>query len=176
MPVDIHAGTPNAEERVFTEASARKILDEIKTYFETDPLLVSISSWWGAGQRWARNTATLTSDQRQITVTMVDTKTGASCDSNQWDSQSLKGMAETVRYYADGVETAKRAHREALTEARTTAAELSLLYPRIANSAWSLIDSTSIRGLTMRSDAEQRTYDNARNSLMSQIADLANRR
>ncbi len=100
MTVDIHPGTPNADERVFTEASARQILDEIKPYFETNPLIVAISSWWGAGQRWARNTASLTSDQRQITVTIIDAKTGARCDSNQWDSESLKGMAETVRYYS----------------------------------------------------------------------------
>jgi len=90
----------NADERVFKEASARKILEEIKPYFKTGALHVTISSWWSAGQRWARNVASLTSDQRQIRISIVDPKTQARCDSNQWDSESLKGMADTVRYYA----------------------------------------------------------------------------
>ncbi len=100
MTIETHMGTPNTDERVFNEASARKILDEIKPYFETGSLSVMISSWWGAGQRWARNAASLTSDQRQITVTIFEPKSGARCESNQWDAESLKGMAETVRYYA----------------------------------------------------------------------------
>lgn len=100
MTIETHMGTSNTDERVFNEASARKILDQIKPYFETGPLDVKISSWWGAGQRWARNTASLTSDQRQILVTIFDPKTGTKCESNQWDAASLKGMAETVGYYS----------------------------------------------------------------------------
>ncbi len=94
----------NMVERVFTEAEAKRIVDETVSYMKPGGrLYVTVASWWGAGQRWARNRASLTSDQREITVTVTrelrDIK--SSSITNQTDSVSLKGIAEYVEFYYD---------------------------------------------------------------------------
>jgi predicted Zn-dependent protease len=88
--------------RVFTQEEARRIVDEVVSYMDPKgQLFVQVSSWWGAGQRWARNRAALSSDQREITVT-VGRRLGnvtSSASTNQTDSTSLKGIAQHIDFY-----------------------------------------------------------------------------
>jgi hypothetical protein len=55
--------------RLLDEKEARRVIDEVKSYCSKDGILnVHVLSWWAGGQRWARNRASLTSDQRDIAV------------------------------------------------------------------------------------------------------------
>ncbi len=88
--------------RVFTEAEARRIVDEVASYMQPRGILnIQVTSWWGAGLRWARNRASLNSDQREITVTVGRTlkyRTNSAI-TNQTDSESLRGIADHIDFY-----------------------------------------------------------------------------
>jgi len=81
---------------------------------------------------------------------------------------------EIVKRYAEMREDALHAHSKGVTEARTTAAEISLLYPKMANEADHLILATGIKGLGLRSEAEEAGYQEAREALMGKVRELAN--
>lgn len=92
------------EARVFTEDEARRIIDELVSYMDpVGEINIQVSSWWGAGLRWARNRASVTSDQREITVTvgrlMRPSSRRSIAKTNQTDSESLKGIATHIDYY-----------------------------------------------------------------------------
>lgn len=91
--------------RVFTREEAAAVVTEVASYVGTGTdVNVELSSWWGAGQRWARNRASLTSDQREITLTirrMLSNSVGSGilAKTNQTDTASLKGIADHINYY-----------------------------------------------------------------------------
>lgn len=94
----------NNNARVFTEAEARRIVDELVSYMDpAGEVNIQVSSWWGAGQKWARNRAALASDQREITVSvgrfMRPYYRRSDAQTNQTDSDSLKGIATHIDYY-----------------------------------------------------------------------------
>lgn len=94
--------TVNREGRVFNESEARRIIDEIVSYMSTDGrLYLQVESWWGAGQRWARNRASLTSDQREVYVSVgrIVEQIPVFAVSNQTDSESLKGLTDHSDFY-----------------------------------------------------------------------------
>ena len=73
------------------------------------------------------------------------------------------------------MDEAKRTHRHQTTEARTTAAELALLYPALDDAARELMESTNIKALVLRSDEEVHSYEAARTELMTRVTSIANR-
>lgn len=90
------------EDRVFNEPEARRIIDEVVSYMSADGRLdVQIESWWGAGQRWARNRASLTSDQREVSISVgrIVEQVPVFALTNQTDSESLKGLADHSDFY-----------------------------------------------------------------------------
>lgn len=90
-------------ERVFNEETARSVVETIlKEYKPVRGFYVYVSSWWGAGQRWARNIPSLTSDRRQIVVQIVDTRIRPSSNArtNQLDPVSIRATGDIVKYYA----------------------------------------------------------------------------
>ncbi len=90
-------------ERIFNEKTARSIVNLIlEEYKPVRGFYIYVSSWWGAGQRWARNTPSLTSDRRQVVVQIVDTRMRPSSNArtNQLDPTSVKATADIVKYYA----------------------------------------------------------------------------
>ncbi len=90
-------------ERVFNEKEARQIVDEILSYMNKDGhARVQVSSWWGAGQQWARNRAALNADQREVTVIVSRQFRNimGSAITNQTDSKSLRGIVQHMDYYA----------------------------------------------------------------------------
>lgn len=99
----------NESVRVFNEKEARRIAAEIASYMLPErSLYIMVSSWWGAGQRWARNRASLTSDQREISIIVGRGRAGRvergsfylNATTNQLDSVSLKGIAQHIELYA----------------------------------------------------------------------------
>lgn len=101
MSYDIKDDT--SSERVFNEKEARRIVDEVVSYMSKDGRAhVQVSSWWGAGQQWARNRAALNSDQREVTVTVARNLRNVfgRAVTNQTDSKSLRGIAQHMDYYA----------------------------------------------------------------------------
>lgn len=90
------------QQRVFNEKTAKSIVEEIlKELKPVRDLDIIVSTWWGAGQRWARNSPSLTSDRRQVVVQIVDKRARwANARTNQLDSASLKAAAGVVDYYA----------------------------------------------------------------------------
>ncbi len=94
-------------ERIFSEEEARKIIEETVSYMVPEGrLAIKLTSWLGSGQSWARNRASLTSNQREITLYVhrqfgYDSRWNPTIQaiSNQTDSESLKGIAQYVDFY-----------------------------------------------------------------------------
>ncbi len=91
------------DNRILSESSAQKVLDEALSYAgKRGTVKIVISSWWGGGQRWARNAPTMTADQREVTF-KVERGIGSSrgqAETNQIDSVSIKGAMEVAERYA----------------------------------------------------------------------------
>lgn len=89
--------------RLLSDEKCKGIVEGIKTHMSDEGLLfVNIVSWWSGSQRWARNKASLTSDQRDITIS-VERIVGGSrvfLITNQHDSESLRGIAGLAEHYA----------------------------------------------------------------------------
>lgn len=79
-----------------------------------------------------------------------------------------------IKQYNEAWAEARETHHTNLTEARTTAAEVSLLYPQLGQLARDLIQSIHIAGEVLRSDEEAHAYEKARTKLMGEIATIAN--
>ncbi len=91
--------------RLLTATEAERIISETKSYCGSDGTLgISIVSWWAGSQRWARNRASMTSDQRDIKIVIFRKigDAGGHCEAttNQIDSASLRGVAKYVELYA----------------------------------------------------------------------------
>jgi hypothetical protein len=84
--------------------------------------------------------------------------------------------AWAIKEYSAAWTEARETHRRGLTEARTTAAEVSLLYPQLGQLTRDLIESIHIAAQVLRSDEEVHVYETARTKLMGEIAIIANRR
>src|SRR5690606_35528546 len=90
-----------------SEEEARRVIEEVvSNTLPAGRLRIQLGSWWGAGQKWARNRASLTADQREVTLSIVrqldySTKHGSfiSAVTNQTDSDSLKGLCDHVDFY-----------------------------------------------------------------------------
>ncbi len=93
--------------RVFSEVEARAVIEEVvKNIPFEDELEIQLGSWWGAGQKWARNRAALTSDQREVTLLIRKPISHVKgfhnyiyATSNQFDSESLKGICHHINFY-----------------------------------------------------------------------------
>lgn len=83
--------------RLFDEAAALDIIERIKKIADTDnDMYISVQSWWGGAQRWARNYATMTSDQRNVSVWISIKIKGLNraLSFNQTDDNSLKNAVD----------------------------------------------------------------------------------
>lgn len=92
-----------AAPRLVSEAEAFRVIEEVKGNCSADGgLWVDVFSWWSGGQRWARNQASMTSDQRDVSVTIRRLLRGAfvSVNTNQLDGESLGGASELIEHYA----------------------------------------------------------------------------
>lgn len=87
--------------RLIDESKARAIVEEVKEYLDKDlSLSVKIQSWWSTAQRWARNQASMTSDQRSIrvSITLIWQDRLMTVETNQLDSVSLRSAAKYLTY------------------------------------------------------------------------------
>lgn len=93
--------TPSA--KVLTEDSAREIIDAMKPYIsEHGRIRIALSSWWGTGQRWARNRSMMNSDQRDIALVVNRKIRNSRVDglTNQLDPESARGFTKFIEHYA----------------------------------------------------------------------------
>lgn len=97
----------NSAPRIFSRSQAAEIVKSaLKFTDESGSIRLTISSWWGGGQRWARNKTSMSSDQRDVTVKVERIKNGGTgrAETNQVDLESLKGVIGLAEYYADAGE------------------------------------------------------------------------
>lgn len=90
--------------RVFDEAYARKVVDELTSYLRNqDACEISLTSWWGTGLKWARNQAAMTANQSSVwlRVNVNARGKGFQAGSNQLDTESLKGLSSFLNYATD---------------------------------------------------------------------------
>lgn len=88
--------------RLLDDSELEHVVDELKSHISGEgELQITAGSWWGGGQRWARNRAVLTSGRRDVYVFITRRLRGAMglVSTNQIDSASLKGAAEYVEHY-----------------------------------------------------------------------------
>lgn len=100
----ISRDTSRDASRVFTEAEARRIVNEFLGYASNEGALnLTVSSHWQAGQRWARNEASMTSDQRDVDIRIIRRIRGGMGDifTNQTDTASLKASMDIAEFYAN---------------------------------------------------------------------------
>lgn len=87
--------------RVFDEVTGKGIIERIKSLVDPDfEMSVSVQSWWGGSQKWARNRATMTSDQRDVHVhlTMRSGRGGSrEVNFNQTDDDSLESVVTFMK-------------------------------------------------------------------------------
>ncbi len=87
--------------RVLSDAEALTVIDTVKRYCGQEGRLeIAVVSQWNGGQRWARNRASMTSDQRDIRVTIKRRVRDAETQvqSNQIDENSLRAASEFLNY------------------------------------------------------------------------------
>lgn len=88
--------------KILSLKNAESVLNQVKSlvdsYGETG---VGVFSWWSMGQRWARNKASMTSDQRDVIVT-ITRKRGAAATviTNQVDNDSISSACKLAEYYS----------------------------------------------------------------------------
>lgn len=103
-----HIVKKDETKRTFTEAEAKLIIDEVASYMlPVGRLSITLGSWWGASQKWARNRASLTANQREVTLAIYRPMYNGAPESgqtivaatNQVDSASLHGIAKHIDFY-----------------------------------------------------------------------------
>lgn len=90
------SGEESAPRLIATE-EAQKVIEELKSHSKAESRLsVTLQSWWASSQRWARNEASLTSDQRNVSLIISKGFKGGSgyATSNQINPDSLKAVVE----------------------------------------------------------------------------------
>lgn len=84
--------------RVFDEAVELDIFERVKKICdESYSFVLGVRSWWGVGQRWARNRAAMTSDQRDVEIGIRLSKKGSILGRlllNQTDDVSLRNAID----------------------------------------------------------------------------------
>lgn len=91
-----------ADGRLLSEHDSVRIIQNVIDYSANDIVMsISVSSWWGSNLRWARNTPSLTSEQRDATVSIAMQKGGAysTIVTNQTDSVSLRNAVQYLEYF-----------------------------------------------------------------------------
>lgn len=87
-------------EKILSKAVQDRIVDDIRGFCSSEgSLSVTIQSWWSGSQRWARNQASLTGDQRDVRIAIQSELNGvwASCATNQFDTKSLQSACKFVK-------------------------------------------------------------------------------
>lgn len=98
---------PSKDKKIFNENEARVIIEEAVSHMMPEgKLFVRLANWLGTGQSWARNRASMSSDQREITLFMskpyshrVDRWRDIRAVTNQTDIESLKGIGQHIDFY-----------------------------------------------------------------------------
>lgn len=89
-------------DRLLAERTAQQVIDTIKGLCKpSGELAVLIESTWHRNQRWARNRASMTSDQRDVRLEIQRKYRGADVRVmlNQIDAASLRGAVDLLEYY-----------------------------------------------------------------------------
>lgn len=93
----------NESVKLLSESDGKRIVDKALSHLAPDAhVQVSVMSFWSSGSRWARNKATMTSDHRDIIVSVVRNpgRATSTAYTNQIDDESIKGVTESADYYA----------------------------------------------------------------------------
>lgn len=95
--------------RLLSDTDMKRVIDEVITNCGSEGTLkISVGSTWRGSQRWARNRASMTSDERQCVVRIHRNIPGSGpsegntiVSTNQIDSTSLKAAAAYAEYYSN---------------------------------------------------------------------------
>lgn len=94
----------NVSAKLLSESEGKRIINSVLKHMAPDAYVdISVMSFWSSGSRWARNKATMTSDQRDIIVSVIRNPSygiAGRAYTNQIDEESIKGVAEVADYYA----------------------------------------------------------------------------
>lgn len=96
----------NIGEKLLSDEDNKRISEEIRGYCSSEgELFVTIQSWWAGSQRWARNQASLTGDQRDIRISIRRAihQRNITCITNQFDKESLKAVCGFVESELDDI-------------------------------------------------------------------------
>ncbi len=81
------------------ESIVNQIKSRVHNHGTTD---ISVFSWWSTGQRWSRNKAMLTSDQRDVRVVISHEFSGTvRATTNQLDPDSIAAVCKMINTYSD---------------------------------------------------------------------------
>lgn len=97
------ATSKNESVKLLSEADGKRIVDKALSHMAPDAnVQISVMSFWSSGSRWARNKATMTSDHRDIIVSVVRNpgQVVGMAHTNQIDDESIRGVVESADYYA----------------------------------------------------------------------------
>lgn len=88
--------------KILNLKAAEYIVNQIRTKIHSHGTTeISVFSWWSTGQRWARNKAMLTSDQRDVRVVISHNFAGiVRAVTNQIDPDSLIAVCKMIDTYA----------------------------------------------------------------------------
>jgi len=90
---------PAVDPRILSEEETRQIIDRVRSFVTGGGTsTVEVGSWWSGELRWARNRVSLTSDRRNISVTIqrVVGHSVGSASTNQLDDVSLESMVRAA--------------------------------------------------------------------------------
>ncbi len=94
----------NLSVKLLSESDGKRIVDSALKHMAPDAFVeISVMSFWSSASRWARNKATMTSDHRDVVVSVTrDPNLGSfgHASTNQIDEESIKGVAGIADYYA----------------------------------------------------------------------------
>ncbi len=91
--------------KILDQKAVQSVIDQVKTIIDKHgTTTVSIFGWWSMGQRWARNKATMTSDQRDVKVAIRhELESSVTIVTNQIDEDSISAACSTLKGYSEKV-------------------------------------------------------------------------
>jgi predicted Zn-dependent protease len=145
----------DAAPRLLRESDGNRIVDEVLAQSTDEGTIeIRVMSFWNAGQRWARNRAVMTSDQRDILVQVRRNVRGGmgAASSNQSDTVSLSSLARVAEENAYEYSDQRRLDRE--VEQREWPLGTSVVWSDTTFDRTPEMNGALTKQLTERSEAE----------------------